>query len=42
LVWIDPAKQRHKPGPPMDLANMREQGVQHLSFHRYVETGDAL
>jgi hypothetical protein len=22
--------QRHDPGPPMDLANMREQGVHHL------------
>jgi hypothetical protein len=21
------AQQRHEPGPPMDLANMREQGV---------------
>jgi hypothetical protein len=23
-------KQRHAPGPPMTLGNMREQGVQHL------------
>jgi hypothetical protein len=23
-------KQRHEPGPPMTLGNMREQGVQHL------------
>jgi hypothetical protein len=30
------------PGPLTDLANMREQGVQHLSFQRCVETGDAL
>jgi hypothetical protein len=22
---------KHPPGPPMDLANMREQGVQHLN-----------
>ena len=24
------AKPKHEPGPPMDLANMREQGVTHL------------
>jgi hypothetical protein len=24
------AKQKHEPGPPMDLANMRQQGVHHL------------
>ncbi|MBV8459059.1 MAG: hypothetical protein JO122_20890 [Acetobacteraceae bacterium] len=23
-------KQKHEPGPPMTLGNMREQGVQHL------------
>ena len=33
---------KHPPGPPMTLGNMREQGVQHLSFQRCVETGDAL
>ena len=24
------AQRKHEPGPPMDLANMRRQGVQHL------------
>jgi hypothetical protein len=24
------ANPKHPPGPPMDLANMRRQGVQHL------------
>jgi hypothetical protein len=26
-------KQRHEPGPPMDLANMRRQGVRNLIAH---------
>ena len=25
------AKPKHEPGSPMDLANMREQGVTHLT-----------
>jgi hypothetical protein len=37
--------QRHEPGPPMDLANMREQGVHHLitySFERRVPVRNML
>jgi hypothetical protein len=26
-------KQRHKPGPPMTLGNMRQQGVRWLKVH---------
>ncbi|MFZ0835998.1 MAG: hypothetical protein WAM77_00975 [Xanthobacteraceae bacterium] len=27
------AQRKHEPGPPMDLANMREQGVHHEINH---------
>jgi hypothetical protein len=32
-------KQRHQPGPPMDLANMRGQGVQHLIAYCLNDSG---
>jgi hypothetical protein len=34
--------QRHEPGPPMDLANMREQGVKSLGHKTDLHDGRSL